>query len=48
MEKAKCPWKEDVENAEIVSVAGAVDRGKSCEAAVTVTVEPMGGVSGAV
>ena len=47
-EKANCPWNEDVEYPEIVTVALATDGGKSCDDAVTVTVEPIGGVFGAV
>ena len=48
MEKANDPWKEEVEYPEMVTVAGAKACGKSRDSTVTVTVEPIGGVFGAV
>jgi hypothetical protein len=48
MEKANDPWKEEVEYPEMVTVALAEASGKSRDSTVTVTVEPIGGVFGAV
>lgn len=46
MEKANGPCKEEVEYPEMVTARLAVEVGESCAAAVTVTVWPVGGVSG--
>ena len=48
MEKANDPWKEEVEYPEMVTVALAEASGKSRDSTVTITVEPIGGVFGAV